>query len=141
MLVLIPTGSSLRELAYVYPRRLRLSWCGLRLSYNVSAILLIFVECRRPAPLSMKENIAFFTGVIRRALEQQCLREMEEEFTKSSSHDTRRIFTTRRPWLKWLSVLTIYMLTVICVDADRHKMIEGMVCCCFFWFRLSFTVI
>ena len=74
----------------------------------------------------MKENTAFFTGDIRRVSEQQCLREMEEETFKSSSHHTGRLSTIRRSWLKWLSVLTIYMLTVICVGADPNKMIEGM---------------
>ena len=74
----------------------------------------------------MKEQTALFTGLIRKTFEQQCLREMEEELLLPNSHHANIIFQFRGGWLKWMSLLVIFMSTMICVGADPVKSMQGM---------------
>jgi len=72
----------------------------------------------------MKEQTALFTGLIRKTFEQQCLREMEEELLLPNSHHANISFQFRGGWLKWMSLLVIFMSTMICVGADPVKSMQ-----------------
>ena len=73
----------------------------------------------------MKEQTAPFTCSIRNIFEQQCLREMEEELLQLNSYHANRNFQFRG-WLKRISLLVIYLSTMICVGADPVKSMQGM---------------
>ena len=80
----------------------------------------------------MKKRTPNCVELLREDPERGCSQKMEVESHISIFNHTKRFAPITGTWLKWLSVLAIFMSTLICTSADSLAKPTG-ISCGLFW--------